>query len=177
MERSGRARRLTGSPWAQPGHSALQCLSYCVSERVGACRLFALILARCLDAHSGSFGCGSRRARFPWLPLTRSWYSLVNGHRSATPLNRTVRGHRYVSRSQSATQTSLCNRCLDSDGTSIRVWCRHALSASAFGNEVSAWYQTSTSPHERSPPKSGKISAHRASLPLDNRGPHKCSAQ
>ena len=44
MERSGRARRLTGSPRAQPVNGALPCGSCRVGERVGARRPSALIL-------------------------------------------------------------------------------------------------------------------------------------
>jgi hypothetical protein len=82
-----------------------------------------------------------------------------------------------VSRAQRAPHTALCNRGRDSAGTSIRVWGSHTLSASALGHEGSARSQTSTAPHERSPPTRGPMSAPRASLPLDNREPQKGSAQ
>src|SRR5215510_15598753 len=56
---------------------------------------------------------------------------------------------------------------------SISVWCSHVLAAPVYRNYVRTCDRLSTAlgPGTR---KKSKKSAHRGSLSLDNRGPHKC---
>jgi hypothetical protein len=143
-----------------PTHPLLRRSGYVASNEADisrallfARRPFALILARGWDALSRSCACNDNRARSLWLLLIRTCPQLGNGRRSATSLSRTVRGPGSVSRSQRATRTYRGHGCLDSDRTSISMWCRHVGSALALGNEVSARYLTSTSQHKRSPRK------------------------
>ena len=88
-------------------------------------------------------GCG--------LPLSRTWPSLAHGIRSATSLRRTVRGPREVARPQRSLRSSLCTRAHRGDRASIRVWCRHTLSAPRSGNAVRTRRRVPTAPpgHKR----------------------------
>src|SRR5258705_11900649 len=105
------------------------------------------------------------------LPLSRAWHSLASCPSSATPLNRTVRGHSIISRPQRITPTVLCNCHQGGDRASRRVWCSHTL----------AWHLCTEikSGHEpecrlRRDLHSGKMrkSALRGSLSLDTGRPH-----
>jgi len=105
------------------------------------------------------------------LPLPRACISRVNGHRSASVWRRTVGGYRNVSRPQKPLG-SLCQRRLDGDRASIRVWRSHVQSALAYGNHVGTCRQRPTTPGQIKR-KTRKKSAPRGCVSLDHWGPHK----
>src|SRR5262245_54718610 len=61
-------------------------------------------------------------------------------------MNRTIGGHRSMSRSQRITPRVLCTRHVGGDSTSRRVWCSHARLAPVHGNEVRTRDRPSTAP-------------------------------
>src|SRR5262245_8479039 len=70
---------------------------------------------------------------------------------------------------------NFCSRRVDGDRTSISVWCSTVGSAPSYGNQVRARNRRLTAPDIVK--RQNDQTAHRRSLSLDKRGPHKCSAK